>query len=279
MINMKKAFLSFKPSNNLQVQNPLQPNGLAVSPFQPNNTLHTVQNSCQGSNSLLGEMFPDIPQSTIDMMLDASGSVENVVEQLVDVPSSNMQGMLTANNSASQAELCAQSTPACSTMQHQQAAVSCNEDVTRLNVLFPNRVGDIPNIYGALNYDFKATIDFLLPDSNNTNVISFSNNTVPDIQGPSNSCSLNLSQPLMQRGSSVSTADAPGRRPQRCEYCGNEWPSLNGNNYCSYCGMHKKRFRYWSGLVEPETYKGLKRIAPIHFFTTKRQNIQSSLNI
>ena len=74
-------------------------------------------------------------------------------------------------------------------MQHQQAAVSCNEDVTRLNVLFPNRVGDIPNIYGALNYDFKATIDFLLADSNNTNVISFSNNTVPDIQGPSNSCS------------------------------------------------------------------------------------------
>ena len=200
------------------------------------------------SQTALCDIFPEIPRSTIECMLKETGSAENVLDQLVEVPSSNMP-VLTADNPVSaQTGLSVGSAP-CSMMKHQQVDVSCNDDVTRLNALFPNRVAEIPNIFGALNYDFKATVDFFLNYSDNSSsnsTISFSSNTIPDVQGSFNENSINLSrsQAPIQGGSSTSTTGIPGRRPQRCEYCGNEWPSLDGNNYCSYCGMRKQRFRY-----------------------------------
>lgn len=113
--------------------------------------------------------------------------------------------------------------------------------------MFPQiEVSTLHSTLQNCNDNLEVVLSFLLEEHKKDDFapcISFAGNSIPDSVCDADPFSLMLSQ---QNGPQASPINySAGRRPHRCNYCGQEWPALLNNSNCSSCYMpYDKRYRY-----------------------------------
>jgi len=195
----------------------------APAPAKKQNSAQTISQSQRipselMSVTLLEDLFPDIPFTTLQELYRECGENTNTV---VDV--------LTADQEKSAAE---SSNSSCTAVSRTERGEQEDENLRRLMAIFPQVNACVINdIFSSLSFNFFDTVDFLIELSNpscSNSVLSFASK-VEDL--PSNS---SVAHPLSTTLSS-SASHGSGRRPFRCPYCGHTCPS-GGFRFCPHCG-------------------------------------------